>query len=407
MKKTIDTVWIPLSVNEKIEDLNWSDNDKEILKIFFTKLVFFQDIAYEKAYNDYCHPGFGMSSVWMKQNIHNMKYEMYIQKFIEWGYLSRTKSYKTGTYTKYFKLFLDETNDWIPVQIKKPVAIKKLNLEKNIKKDEEKIKSMKDEIKKWVIDTALALKVDWDHAECVSAMLGLTGSKREARAFSILQRIEADRITINDENKSNRLYYTFCYCPEEYRECIKLDGQEFCTFDIVNSQPAMAGMYLSNPEAFKAILSKIFTFIPEAPPSSDCEDFINIVLNGNFYSQFEGERKEVKKDVFKYFFGTGESSNQVKDWMEENAPSVHDFFQRIKTENDLQGKKYSMLSIVLQQIEASFVFELVGKRLYEQKIPFVTVHDSWSVRKIDKIKFDIILMEEFEKLGCKMKVEEK
>jgi len=204
-----------------------------------------------------------------------------------------------------------------------------------------------------------------------------------------------------------------------FRRYMTLDGEPLASCDIKNSQPFLLGVlfekladmfekasempsevqgkdYLSTSlteyldmlvaptdvrVAVVGYMMKRFTAIRPGEAFNlrhDLSVFGELAKNGGLYehimdlSGFKGTRSSFKKEFFTAFYGKPAIAQHLPTWKK-----FQQAFPDLAREIDLaKAEDYTVLPVLMQMIEARYMFHHVAKRLLERGVTFVTLHDS-------------------------------
>jgi len=168
------------------------------------------------------------------------------------------------------------------------------------------------------------------------------------------------------------------------KNCLLIDGEPTCEFDIKNSQP----LFLS-----KLILDTNTSWVkPE-----EFEVFSLLVQNGNFYQYLIdnlslSDKNEAKNLTYKVLFGQNRPNSKLDKKFISLFPTIHNFIRLYKKEMG----DYRVLSHELQRQESNLIFNTIIKKLNSEnkEVKFITVHDSIIVpMKYKKIVSEIFYSE--------------
>jgi hypothetical protein len=163
-----------------------------------------------------------------------------------------------------------------------------------------------------------------------------------------------------------RMHTNFTILKSEVRKNhLFIDGVRTKECDIPNSQP----MFL-----YKMMRDSKTKWVDE----SELTFYGELLMGGIFYDYFMGvaglSRKEVKKMIYRVFFGKNHWNSKADGYFGKHFPTIHNYIKLYKKE---QGD-YRTLAYKLQRQESEFMFNhflpIVYLRLPD--VPFVTVHDS-------------------------------
>ena len=172
------------------------------------------------------------------------------------------------------------------------------------------------------------------------------------------------------DNFARRIHTPLTSLPKRFRDYISLYGVETESIDVVQMQPLLLGRLLEEDYGLKNELS----------------DYIN--KGGDVYKMLQekgnlGSRKEAKTKFFEILFGKPSKDLENvfgnANWIEW----INEFkTKQYKNNPRTDIKRHSNLAYVLQSMEVSVMYK-IWQNLYEQSIPFVTVHDEVIVQKYD------------------------
>jgi len=150
------------------------------------------------------------------------------------------------------------------------------------------------------------------------------------------------------------------------KNCLLLDGEKTCEFDIPNSQP----LFLS-----KLILNSETRWVND----DEFELFTGLLKNGNFYQYLLdnfglASINNAKEITYKVFFGKNHHNSKSDKMFVSLFPTIHHFIKLYKEEHG----DYRVLAYSLQKMESDFIFKNVISKIMsiDENIPLVTVHDS-------------------------------
>ena len=110
----------------------------------------------------------------------------------------------------------------------------------------------------------------------------------------------------------------------------------------------------------------------------DLSVFGELAKNGGLYehmmdlSGFKGTRSDFKKEFFAAYYGKPAIAQHLPTWK-----SFQQAFPYLAREIDLaKAEDYAVLPVLMQMLEAHYMFHHVAKRLLERGVTFITLHDS-------------------------------
>lgn len=150
------------------------------------------------------------------------------------------------------------------------------------------------------------------------------------------------------------------------KNCLLLNNEHTCEFDIPNSQPLFLSKLIEDSET-------------RWVKDEEFELFKALLKNGNFYQYLADnsnmfDRKAAKEMTYKVLFGKNHWNSKSDKIFSELFPTIHNFIKLYKEEHG----DYRILAYSLQKMESNFIFKNVIQRLMmiDSSIPIVTVHDS-------------------------------
>ena len=110
----------------------------------------------------------------------------------------------------------------------------------------------------------------------------------------------------------------------------------------------------------------------------DLSVFGELAKNGGLYehimdlSGFKGTRSDFKQEFFTAFYGKPAIAQHLPTWK-----SFQHAFPDLAREIDLaKAEDYTVLPVLMQMLEAHYMFHHVAKRLLERGVTFITLHDA-------------------------------
>jgi hypothetical protein len=243
-------------------------------------------------------------------------------------------------------------------------------------------------------------------------------------AFISIHKFASKEFRLSVDTTAGRLHTNLTSLKSELRNFIKYDGNELVSIDIKNSQPCFSGV-LFNPKfyeskntnpvechlnifkdkiakksqiATKSLLTHLFINSPlsshmlvnntQHTDIQSIESYLEFVQDGSLYeylankmSQMEGteiiqDRKKLKAIIFTSLFTSnrfiGQEDAASKRLFKKVFPDVYKIFSMLK-KNDK-----TLLSKILQRIEAKVVLDCIAKRISKEypELPLFTIHDN-------------------------------
>jgi hypothetical protein len=172
---------------------------------------------------------------------------------------------------------------------------------------------------------------------------------------------------IRDE-KTGRLHTPIANLPTELRSFLELEGTTGLThIDVVTSQPYF-------------LIKMARDFDLDAKAIREWQD-ATVSPTSDLYAWLGAELKMCRVDAkhafIKMLFQHNRVANPAKDIFQQRFPRIAEMLTAMKLAN------HRDLALALQCYEAHAVLELSGSRFEEEKIPLLTIHDSFIVRPID------------------------
>ena len=176
-------------------------------------------------------------------------------------------------------------------------------------------------------------------------------------------------------DKYGRMHTNYTSLKKEIRSTyVKIDNDDICEIDLVNSQPLFLTKLMNLEMTKKYLLKK------------DVSRYIGLAKQGLIYEEFVNVydicRNEAKDILYRVLFGKSNLKNKDNKRFYKLFPTVYDFIAEYKKkykEYNISAKEgYKILSWKLQNLESEFIFNNVVREIYD-KIPNIklfTVHDS-------------------------------
>ena len=168
--------------------------------------------------------------------------------------------------------------------------------------------------------------------------------------------------------KTKRMHHLLSNTPTEYRKFIKHEGKTLYSIDLANSQPLLLATYIKDHYGI---------FIPD-----DAKQYIKDVEQGILYEKVMKflkipniYRSTFKQTFFGKIFYNESTEGKTYNYEEETAfkelyPNVFKFIQKMKTYN------YKNFPIALQKRESGIFVDEIFKKLTDENIFCLTLHDS-------------------------------
>jgi hypothetical protein len=199
------------------------------------------------------------------------------------------------------------------------------------------------------------------------------------------------------DNFSRRLHTPITNFHRDYRSNILFYGSEIASLDVATMQPLLLGKILKKEIGFNEFSEWI---------NSGKDIYIMLQEKANLETRDEAKRRFFEilfapaSDSLKEMFG---SSNWI-DWINNYKKQV------VKGNPHNKEKRHSNLAWLLQRTEVEIMYK-VWMELYNEEIPFLTIHDEIITRIEDSAKaerlFSQVLSNSFEyyKLNSKVNQE--
>ena len=333
----------------------------------------------------------------------------YVAYLVKYGFIISDKKYIPSKKSQYYKLNPEYLGgDLIEIEITKAdkmygkVDKKNVSRKANFCRLPSHLYSMYKEFDKLKIDHCRAkewvLNSDYDNAKKIVFLNSI-------QAFS------DKRFRYYKRNNTNkRLDTNLTNIKSDLRKFIFTN---YISIDLKNSQPFLLGVllhYIRNNLGYtlcgylhrgkvkgtfgvkrcKKIL--ISNQNQEKANLINLSKFLSVVTDGelydNFITEFEGDikRDEVKEIIMQVLFSRNITDKNFIPYKEGKKifKSVYPFIYECI--HSLKEGKHNSLSIYLQQIESYLFIDVIAKRLVENGITPITIHDSVIVKKEDEQK---------------------
>jgi hypothetical protein len=308
---------------------------------------------------------FNLSSVVLKEK-YGYIYNYYIDYLVESKILILVKKHQKGKNARIYKLSESVINGKITrYKNDDKVLLKKYkNAVSLIEREEIKSSKIKQEIKQKLVDDLFHVDIDFS-----KAIFFLESTVQDT---DIYNRNKYSVECINDKHifyhfdHYGRMHTNFTILKSFIRKnCLMIDGDEVCEFDIKNSQPLF--------------LSKIIQeYGNDTVDHNEFELFKFLTINGKFYQYMIDnssikDKKLMKESVYKVFFG--KNYKNKKDMIFKNLfPTIYEF---IKIYKKSKGD-YKVLAHELQNLESELIFNKIVKEILDidPNIHIITIHDS-------------------------------
>lgn len=240
-----------------------------------------------------------------------------------------------------------------------------------------------------------------------------------------LNQLQDNRFRYFKRNKTNsRLDSNLTVLPTSLRQYII---GNYTSIDLKNSQPFFLSViiktiinkqrnplccyldydYLARTFGIKALrdISKIPHLI-QKQELANLRNYNNSVLKGSLYEDFirlypnNLTRKEAKDIIFKVLFSRNEVSENFKVYIpfekeKEIFKNTYPYVSEVV--KILKNKDHTLLPVYLQKLESYIFIDCVAKKLCEEGIVPLTIHDSLIVKTKDKEKAPSIIEGVFQK----------
>lgn len=351
-------------------------------------------------------------------------YSRYLKILIKGEFIISDRESIPGVKSYWYRLNMDNENDSLTEVVIDPTSnlykriVKRSRLERtHNSRLEPFLRRMNDRFMKVDLDYKKAKK--WAYSQSESPI-------QELSLITSINQLEDKRFRYFKRNKTNgRLDTNFTNLKSELRYSLT---EKFVSIDLKNSQPFLLGTLLNqllvnNNSTLCSYLSMSYiikTFGVKAirdiskirqnakkPKMAKLSLYLESVKDGVFYDEFidlyqgDIDRKEVKEIMFKVLFSKNEilmgygkfvPYENEKEIFAEVYPIVY-YCAKI-----LKDKDNSILPIYLQRLESYIFIDCIAKRLCENGIVPLTIHDSVlvepeNVNKALKIMEEVFLAE--------------
>jgi len=337
----------------------------------------------------------------------------YIKLLEEGGFIISDGKYLSGEKSLWYKLnpeYLKGNRCVIKVypdtKLFKKTMQKLRNRKAHYNRLEPFLKAMKDEF----------MQVDLNYEEAYKWIGNNVEDANKLYHIVSLSQLKDKRFRYFKRNKTNkRLDTNLTNLKTELRYFIKGD---YVNIDLKNSQPFflsqlilniiqtirglplccyLDGKKISSSFGIKA-LQKILLIHQNSKKSNmvNLRKFSNSVIKGTLYEDFVSyypesiKRDRAKEIMFMVLFSQNTSDRKYRSFIPyekekiifaEVFPFVYEVVKMLKPK-----KKHSLLAISLQRLESYIFIDLVAKRLVEDGIIPITIHDSVIVKATDEVK---------------------
>lgn len=383
-------------------------------------------------------------------NVLGKDYIRVIGFLLEEGIIYSDHQYIVGEKSIGYGINIEYLSDGGPVSIELKNYINKKRLIKLFnKKDELKVSN------KLKNNFIKGFKIDYDGAMGKLYKMYINGEKdHKGRIFdkwtkSILEikllRIKEGDLKLNRNKTNGRINTNLTFLNGDFKEFIY--DYEY-SLDLVSSQPLLLALFidiitdidnskwinilkyidsrlkraLGNDMEFKNFKKGLLNITK--PSGNDIKYYRSICLEGTFYERIISQwkklykndisRTDIKDYVFLLFYG--EVKKDGAKWSRYSkmdslfngvSPSILRFIYDIKSINrGFKGHRY--LSIILQSLESFLFIEDISAKLDDMNIEYLTIHDAFIVKEVDKDRVELKMMEriwDLFKIDAPIKVE--
>lgn len=326
-----------------------------------------------------------LSSIILRKKYGN-NYMLYVQYLLDESFIRKVKNYTAGSNCNTYKL--------VKMKVDMVGLIEYENKNKKLIRDQNRnlwktdtdssiyskklINSIEKNLNSVTIDTGAAIKyLRYIYSDQLN--------NKYVKNYQSINSIDSGNIYLISD-KHGRIHTNLTVLKNNIKnQFIRIDGEAIIEKDIPNSQALF----------FLYILSKNLT---SSIDKSELHSFQIHIIDGTIYDHLANQSKQtrdsVKKQFFKYLFGSQNSKLKV---FNDLYPSIHKYIKDYK----VNLGDYKLLSHQLQLLEGDFIFNNICKDLTKTRIKYFTVHDSICVKQSDFNNLDSI----FEKKLGEVKLE--
>lgn len=255
------------------------------------------------------------------------------------------------------------------------------------------------------------MKIDFDYCNAETWIQSQLDDKKRVSYSFALNQLKDDRFRYFKRNKTNqRLDTNLTNLKKDLKQFIVGD---YVSIDLKNSQPFFLGMLLNEiikqegigqiplccsmvgfnlVETFGIKRVKAISLIHQKDKKAflvNLTSFTSSVVHGSLYDDFVKSyndgipRDEVKDIMFKVLFSKNETNDKYKIFIpyekeKEVFASVYPFVYR--SVKALKSKDNVLLPVFLQKIESYIFIDCIAKKLVNEGIVPLTIHDSLIVK---------------------------
>lgn len=341
---------------------------------------------------------------------HNAK--DYLNFFIENKMIFIDNDYIKGSKTRGYKLREENRSDVIKIEVECYTFLKeKINYFNSKKKEfvtktkEEQFIKMKSDFKEFV--GGININKALEHVQKIEDI------NARISQFKLVDKIKDNNLYFKRNKTNNRLDSNLT----NLKSSIKFFNQnDYVQIDISNSQPYflavlinyLYGKVSSNTISLHnesrntsiSIDNQEYNSVPfclnelKKIKKEEITKFTEWAVGGKFYDNFldvKNDRKQVKKMMMCVLFSKQESYKKEKIMFEKHFAGIANWINAFKKENG-----YNQFAIMLQKMESNKVLDVICKKLTQQNIFVVTIHDSFIVKKEQFEEAFKIIKENFE-----------
>nr|WP_293304509.1 hypothetical protein [Allomuricauda sp.] len=288
-------------------------------------------------------------------------------------------------------------------------------------------------------------EIEFDYPEAVKYIKSnksLNELKKHQRRICC-EKLKHNHITYNRVGKDNRLHSTFTSLPKDLRPFLKYQEQPLVSLDLKSSQPfflcaliftlierseeeyAVGGLKPYHVEKIRQLYSVMIRKNLIGPMDTDLREFIDLVLEKDIYSyighnlspdflsqiktpfgnindkyfnlskgfkekkSFKNLRDYCKKSMLEYLYCSPKSKEkrilEIRRIMPDPVNMIIDKLKEVNKEHNFFRNDFAL---ILQNIEAFFIVDVITKRIAEERpeLFMLTIHDS-IVCTLDNMKY--------------------
>jgi len=302
---------------------------------------------------------------------YGMYYNSYINYLIDNDFISLVSNYYVGKKTKTYQINYFDVSKLIRVNIYDKILLKKHSkkyLEQSITDFNNSPIPL--DIRKKIVNDIYLVNIDYDKSleilDNLKERNEIDDNKYYKNLLSILG-IKNNNIFFKFDSYG-RFHSNFTILKKIIRQkYLKIDGDDVCELDIVNSQPFFLSIIIKknmvNYKEFKDVMRYIFV-VNNGIIYDDLVDRVNSIKN----------RTDAKKLMYRVLFGKNNDSILPSKIFKGLYPNVYKFIKKYKEDKG----DYKIMSNDLQRIESEFIFSNVIDKIIKKNknIKIITIHDS-------------------------------